>query len=81
MVELITERIETLLGESVDRHVNDAFSYNQFDGNIDTQDKIAQKICNDIIKTKELDFYLFKCLDFNLHFIKFEIQERKLEYD
>ncbi|CAF0787645.1 unnamed protein product, partial [Brachionus calyciflorus] len=54
LVELIRDKIETNLGDSIERNVNDAFANMKFDGDIDLQNRVAQKICQDIIKTKEV---------------------------
>ena len=61
LVEMITDRIEATLGRSIDRHVNDAFNSNKFDGDIDLQNRTAQSICANIMKTKEFT-------DFNAEF-------------
>lgn len=58
LVEFIRDRIETNLGNSIEKHINDAFSNLKFDGDIDLQNRLAQKICDDIIKSK--DVYEFK---------------------
>jgi hypothetical protein len=53
LVEILSDRIETLLGASIEKHVNDTFTSNKFDGDIGVQNKMAQNIFDDIIKTKE----------------------------
>ena len=53
LVETITEGIENLLGDSIDKHVNDMFSTTKFDGDIDNQNKTARAICDEIVNTKE----------------------------
>lgn len=53
MVETLTDKIENILGISIDKHVNETFSSTKFDGDIDAQNKMAQTICANIIKTKE----------------------------
>ena len=59
MVEMLTDKIENILGISIDKHVNETFSSNKFDGDIDAQNKMAQTICANIMKTKEFtDFKL-----------------------
>lgn len=58
LVEFLTDRIETNMGRTIEKHVNEAFSRNKFDGDIDLQNTLAQKICQDILKTK--DFNEFK---------------------
>lgn len=47
-----------MLGEPIEKIVNNAFSVSKFDGDIDVQNKLAQKICNDLMRTK--DFVEFK---------------------
>jgi hypothetical protein len=37
----------------MEKIVNDSFNDNRFDGDIDVQNKLARKICQDIMKTKE----------------------------
>ena len=58
LVEILSDRIETHLGRSVEKHVNDSFNTSKFDGDIAVQNKMAQTIFDDIIKTK--DFTEFK---------------------
>jgi hypothetical protein len=53
LVEILSDRIETLLGSSIEKHVNETFTSSKFDGDIAVQNKMAQTICDDIIKTKE----------------------------
>lgn len=53
LVEMLTDRIEATLGSSIDKHVNDAFNTLKFDGDIDLQNKLAQSICVNIMRTKE----------------------------
>ena len=54
---MITDRIETLLGKAIDKNVNETFNglndEKKFDGDVGIQNKMAQKICDEIIKTKE----------------------------
>lgn len=50
---MITDRIEAILGNSIDKHVNEAFNATKFDGDIDLQNQMAQSICVSIMKTKE----------------------------
>jgi hypothetical protein len=59
MVEMLTDKIETTLGSSIDKHVNDTFDSNKFDGDIELQNKMAQTICANIMKTKELCIFFF----------------------
>lgn len=54
LVEFLRDKIETNLGDSIERNVNEAFANLKFDGDIDLQNRVAQKICQDIIKTKEV---------------------------
>ncbi len=53
MVETITDGIENLLGDSIDKHVNGMFHSKKFDGDIDNQNKTARAICDEIVNTKE----------------------------
>ena len=53
LVEILRDKIESALGEPVDRIVNEAFSSSKFDGDIDVQNKLAHTICTDLMKTKE----------------------------
>ena len=66
MVEMLTDKIETALGTSIDKHVNENFNDSKFDGDIDLQNKMAQTICASIMKTKEYNYKHF------LVYIKFE---------
>ena len=61
---MITNRIEATLGNIIDKHVNDAFSSSDHVGetndvnatssaDIGVQNKLAQTIGDDIMKTKE----------------------------
>lgn len=54
LVEYLHDKIETNLGESIDRSINEAFSNFKFDGDIDLQNQLAQNICQEIIKTKKV---------------------------
>lgn len=49
----ITDGIENLLGDSIDKHVNDMFNNIKFDGDIDNQNRTARAICDEIVNTKE----------------------------
>jgi predicted patatin/cPLA2 family phospholipase len=51
LVEMLSDKLDTSLGGLIDKNVNDSFNSSKFDGDIDSQ--LAEKICNDIIKTKE----------------------------
>jgi hypothetical protein len=57
MVEMITDRIEALLGNTIDKSVNETFGIlndeNKFDGDVGIQNKMAQKITDEIMKSKE----------------------------
>lgn len=53
LVEMLTERIEKSLGTSIDNHVNEAFNNCKLDSDIVVQNKMAETICNEIMKTKE----------------------------
>lgn len=53
LVEMLTDRIEATLGTSIDKHVNETFNTTKFDGDIDLQNKLAQSICVNIMRTKE----------------------------
>jgi hypothetical protein len=57
MVEMITDRIEALLGNTIDKSVNETFNTlndeNKFDGDVGIQNKMAQKITDEIMKSKE----------------------------
>jgi hypothetical protein len=54
---MITDRIEALLGQSIDKNVNETFNNlndeSKFEGDVGIQNKMAQKISDDLIKTKE----------------------------
>ena len=50
---MLTDKIDSVLGGSIDKHVNETFSTKKFDGDIDAQNKMAQTICANIMKTKE----------------------------
>lgn len=50
---MLTDKIESVLGIPIDKHVNETFSTKKFDGDIDAQNKMAQTICANIMKTKE----------------------------
>ena len=53
LVEMLSDRLESVLGDLVDKHVNGTFNSSKFDGDIDLQSKMAEKIWADIMKTKE----------------------------
>jgi hypothetical protein len=55
LVENIRDGIENILGDIMDRHVNEAFNTMRFDGDTDNQNRTAQMICDDILKTKEFN--------------------------
>jgi hypothetical protein len=53
LVEILRDKIESSLEEPMEKIVNDTFSIYKFNGDIDTQNKLAQTICKDIMRTKE----------------------------
>lgn len=54
---MLSDKIESILGPSIDKNVNETFSCKKFDGDIDAQNKMAQTICANVMKTKEfVDF-------------------------
>ncbi len=53
LVDTLTDQIESVLGASIDRHVNESFSARKFDGDIDAQNKLARSICASVMKTPE----------------------------
>ncbi len=59
LVEDLANKIECVLGSSIDYHVNETFTAKKFDGDIDAQNKLARTICTSIMKTGEFnDFKL-----------------------
>jgi hypothetical protein len=55
LVENIRDGIENILGDIMDRHVNEAFNTMRLSGDTENQNKTAQMICDDILKTKEFN--------------------------
>ncbi len=53
LVEILRDKLETALGEPMEKIVNETININKFDGDIDIQNKLALTICDDIMKTKE----------------------------
>lgn len=50
---MLSDGLENKLGDVIDRSVNDSFNSTKFDGDIDSQNRMAEKIHNDVIKHKE----------------------------
>ena len=53
LVEYLTDRVDTLLGGLIDKHVNETFSGAKLDGDIDQQNSIAQRISEKIMAANE----------------------------
>jgi hypothetical protein len=54
---MLSDKIDSILGSAIDKNVNDTFNTKKFDGDIDAQNKMAQTICANVMKTKEfVDF-------------------------
>ena len=52
-MEDITDKIENLLGDLIDKKVNEAYNNNKFQGEIENQNKYSQGIFDEVIKSRE----------------------------